>query len=1110
MNLRSTIAFLCALICISVNFVFADDPVVPAPQEPKVAEASREAQDALAGFQLPEGWRAEVFAAEPNVANIVAFTLDRLGRAYVAESFRQNVGVTDNRGHDEEWLRADLSAKTVADRIAYHQRLLGKKGVDECQSQDDRIRLVEDTDGDGIADRSTVYAAGFNRLEDGTGAGVLEYGGSVYYTCIPKLWKFMDKDGDGKSDQRVALHDGYGVRVAFRGHDMHGLILGPDGRVYFSIGDRGYHVTTKEGKTLSDPSSGAVFRCELDGSNLEVFATGLRNPQELAFDQWGNLFTGDNNSDGGDKARWVYVVEGGDTGWRMEYQYIPDRGPFNREKIWHPFHPEQPAYIVPPVENVADGPSGLIYYPGTGLGDKFENAFLLADFRGTPNQSGIRTIRVEPNGAHFKLSGNEKLVWNILATDLALSSDGGLYISDWVDGWNGTGKGRIYRFNAGKDAHAVEIEEVKSLLQGDWSKQSVENLKLMLGHKDQRVRQESQFELVRRSQVDALTQIASNGNTTAIARVHGIWGLGQLARQQPKLRDQVLSPLVALLKDKELQVRAACCLVLGDNRFEKAGAEIAALIGDSEARVAHYAAIACAKLNWKTAFQKAVDLLEKSDNKDPVLRHAAVMALVGTQTSDGQIAMLKKHASSAVRLGAVVALRRMKSTQLESFLGDENSQVVAEAIRAIHDMPVEESLPAIANLLTRDGLDEESAFRCLNAAYRLGEITLVANYAANKSAPERLRVEAIKMLAKWTQPDERDRYLNAWRPIEQRGSKQPTLALSSIAQELIGGSEPIQLATISALVDYRMSGQVDALMSLTSGKTSPKVRSEAMKAISKIDKARAKTLIEPMLADTDWQVSAAALEVLAEIEPARAAAGLSKALQSPELEARQAAWSLARKLSDQEAAKLILEKGVTDYLAGKLAHDEWLDLLEASEGKLSASVAKQLDDQQQKWQEQDAVDAWRWALAGGDAKRGREVFFYKSSVSCLRCHKVGNQGGEVGPALTDLGAKKDARYLLEAIVLPSAKIAEGFESITLVDDVGTLHTGVLKKETDEFVEYMTAEGKLVRVEKETIEDRRKGNSAMPADLTKQLSKKELRDLVAYLVSLKGGDKNEGH
>ena len=160
---------------------------------------------------------------------------------------------------------------------------------------------------------------------------------------------------------------------------MHGLIIGHDGRLYFSIGDRGYNVDTPTGK-LFDPESGAVFRCELDGSNLEVFATGLRNPQELAFDDHGYLFTGDNNSDSGDKARWVNVMEGGDTGWRMMYQYLPDRGPFNRDKIWQPFSAETPAYTIPPIENISDGPSGLNCYPGHRFNGRLSELLLLSRF----------------------------------------------------------------------------------------------------------------------------------------------------------------------------------------------------------------------------------------------------------------------------------------------------------------------------------------------------------------------------------------------------------------------------------------------------------------------------------------------------------------------------------------------------------------------------------------------------------------------------------------------------------------------------------------------------------------------------------------------------------
>ena len=114
--------------------------------------------------------------------------------------------------------------------------------------------------------------------------------------------------------------EGFGVRVCFKGHDLHGITRGPDGRLYFSVGDRGYSVINDQGERLAAPSRGAIFRCDDDGSNFEVYAHGLRNPQEIAFDEYGNLFTFDNTGDFGDKARVVYVLDNSDSGWNADYQ----------------------------------------------------------------------------------------------------------------------------------------------------------------------------------------------------------------------------------------------------------------------------------------------------------------------------------------------------------------------------------------------------------------------------------------------------------------------------------------------------------------------------------------------------------------------------------------------------------------------------------------------------------------------------------------------------------------------------------------------------------------------------------------------------------------------
>ncbi len=498
MNRKPIVCAALALCCLSLLTIPTETAVAqqPTKYEPAIAEASNEGELALQGFQLPDGMRGSLFAAEPLMANPVAFCIDEKGRVYVAETFRQKRGVEDNRSH-MNWLHDDLALETVEQRVEMFKKYLGDK-VGEYAAHHDRIRLLTDSDGDGKADQSTVFADGFNAIEDGTGAGVLARNGEVFYTCIPKLWKLSDNDGDGVADERTGLDHGYGVRVAFRGHDMHGLVMGPDGRLYFSIGDRGYNVKTAEGKHLFRPDTGAVFRCEPDGSNLEVFAYGLRNPQELAFDDFGNLFTGDNNSDSGDQARWVYVVEGGDTGWRMYYQYLNDRGPWNREKLWHPYHEGQAAYIVPPVINIADGPSGLAYYPGVGLPERYQGHFFLCDFRGGPANSGIRSFAVEPDGASFKLVDSHQFLWKILGTDIDFGYDGGVYVSDWVNGWDGLGKGRIYKFTHEAAANDPGVAGTAKLMSDGFDQRSTAELLTLLEHPDRRVRQEAQFALADR------------------------------------------------------------------------------------------------------------------------------------------------------------------------------------------------------------------------------------------------------------------------------------------------------------------------------------------------------------------------------------------------------------------------------------------------------------------------------------------------------------------------------------------------------------------------------------------------------------------------------------
>ena len=136
------------------------------------------------------------------------------------------------------------------------------------------------------------------------------------------------------------------------------------------------------------------------------------------------------------------------------------------------------------------------------------------------------------------------------------------------------------------------------------------------------------------------------------------------------------------------------------------------------------------------------------------------------------------------------------------------------------------------------------------------------------------------------------------------------------------------------------------------------------------------------------------------------------------------------------------------------------------------------------------------------------MFFENTKLSCLRCHKVDRAGGEVGPNLTVIGKEKDRRYLLESICLPNAQVAKGFETAMILNDSGQTFTGIVKSENEDFVDLVQSDGSQVRIPVEEIEARRKGKSSMPDDLIQQMSNRELRDLVAYLASLKVDPRTE--
>lgn len=1105
------------LCCLGLGM--ANAPLAAQDYQPQIAKASNEGKLAIEGFRIPKGMTAKLVAAEPNLANPVAFCIDAKGRFYICETFRQQKGVEDNRNH-MAWLFDDLAAQTVADRLAYFKKHLGEK-VNEYAIEHDRIRLLEDTNGDGVVEKATVFADGFNNIVDGTGAGVLAYRGDVYYTCIPDLWLLKDTNHDGKADERKSLATGFGVRVAFRGHDMHGLVIGPDGRLYFSIGDRGLNVKTKEGKHLVYPDTGAVLRCELDGSNLEVFATGLRNPQELAFDDYGNLFTGDNNSDSGDKARWVYVVPGGESGWRMYYQYLADRGPWNRERMWYPYKSDeettavQPSYIVPPIANIADGPSGLTYYPGVGLPERYQGHFFLCDFRGNAANSGIRSFAVKPKGASFELVDSHQFLWSILATDADFGYDGGLYATDWVEGWNGPGKGRLYKFTDTSSIQAVAGADTSALIKEGFDHRDTKELVKLLEHADKRIRQEAQFALVRKNAVNELLEVARKPGKP-LPRIHAIWGLGQLIRQGNHELAENLAPLLdENVLDSEIRAQAAKvfgeCAGTDDERFEgslRGGglARMLKLLEDPEPRVRFFAALGLGNMGRAQDLKALLGLLDENQDADPMLRHAAVMGLVGIgQRHPDELSKLANHPSRYGRMGVLLAMRRLERPEIASFLDDAEPDLVLEAARAINDVPIEAAQVSLAKLADRPGLSDALLRRIINANYRLGSEEAVRNLvalAAKSSLSETLRLEAMSALEEWDKPTPLDRVTGRWRPLEPRSSETLAEILRPQLAGLFRGSDRIRKAGAELAAKYGIKEVIPVLMELVSNiDCAEATRVAALRALADLKSDQLPKAIEESLGANGPSLRAEARRLLARQDPNKAIPALKSAIESGETLERQSALAVLAKIPGKEAEG-VLSIWLDRLMKNQAPAEIQLDILEAAATRNSSALNQKIVAYQASLSAEDPIAPYRVALAGGNAERGKEIFFGRSEVSCRRCHLVDGSGGEVGPDLSDIGLKQKRDYLLEAIVHPNKQIAKGFESVLILTTAGEVITGVFKSEDEKTLRLMNKDGGIIIISQEDIEERAVGKSGMPEDLVKYLTKSDVRDLVEYLSTLK--------
>ncbi|MDX5337532.1 MAG: HEAT repeat domain-containing protein [Cyclobacteriaceae bacterium] len=1077
---------------------------------------------------LAEGLKLEIWAVDSLVKDPIALQVNDAGDILYSRSPRRNNSEFDIRGH-QSWEIRSIAIQTIEDKRAFLRDELSPERSSEntwladlngdgshdwrdMTLEKNEVYKLRDTDGDGLADWSQLMVQDFNEEVVDVAGGILETEDALYVAAGPDMWRLMDKNGDGIMDEKQSLSHGYGVHIGFGGHGMSGVEMGPDGRIYWGIGDIGFNGKGPDGTEWKYPNRGVIARSNPDGSDFEVFAMGVRNTHEFVFDQYNNLISADNDGDhAGEKERLVYLTNGSDTGWRINWQFGKYRDPDNNtykvwmdEKLFLPRFEGQAAYITPCIQNYVSGPTGMVFNPGAGLGERWRDHFFLVEFVGSPASSGLHAFQLQPNGASFELTKTEKIIGGFLPTGIDFGPDGALYMADWINGWDDKFYGRIWKLTDETAKGWALQQQTAAEIKADYKKLSENDLKSKLAFEDMRIRRKAQFELAKRGKkgFDVFQSVIQD-KSNQLARIHAIVGISQLARLE---KMDYADALVPLLNDSDPEIRAQAAKWLGDIRYTKAADPLIKGLKDENSRVQFFSAEALGRSKEAKAIQPLISLLEANNDEDAYIRHAASLAL----SRIGQvqpIAALSTHSSKAVRMGAVLALRRMESPELAKFLNDSDEYIVTEAARAIHDdFSVPAALPALGAILSTTPFQNEPLIRrAISANQRVGKeenLNHLLAYLAKPNTPEVLRKESLAAIGTWAKPSLVDRVDGRYRgPVTRDAALIRDQVKPVLISQLNSKDESLRLESAKALGKLVVKDSEALLLVKLKSDPSDQVKIQALNALVAMNASNLGEAISQAMKDQAQAVRVAGLGYLAEtsLPTDQKVSLLTDIIRNRTIPEKQTGLLTLGGMEGSQNLP-IWNQLLADFDQGKLPEATWIELEEAITATGSADLKTKFETALDKKAGEEPWKKYSGALAEGNFRAGRTIFFENQTAQCIRCHAYDDMGGNAGPPLDGIGNKLSKEELLIALVEPSKRLAPGYGLITVEMNSGEKITGTLLEDSDSQIKVQIGANEKV-IPKSEVKSSQLAASSMPPMGT-LLSKRDLRNLVTYLSNLR--------
>ena len=1005
-------------------------------------------EKAISTFKVADGLQIELFAAEPMLINPTSIDIDHKGRVWVCEAVNYR-------------------------RINFNRPILRPEG--------DRIQVLIDETGDGKATKAVTFYQGKEIIAP-LGIAVAPYpdgkGQRVYVCQSPDILVFEDKDGDLKADGPPKK-----FLTGFNGfdhdHGVHGINIGPDGKLYFTVGDAGVkNLQAADGKgpkfnsNSTDCRAGTVWRCDMDGKNLELIAHNFRNNYECCVNSFGEIWLSDNDDDGNQQTRICYVMPGGN------YGYNP-RGP--GQSHWHE---EQPGIVHKVLRTGFGSPTGIVFYEGTLLPKKYQGQLLHCD--AGPRE--FRCFHITPKGAGYELE-KELLVtstdnWFRLSA-VRVAPDGSVMLADWYDpgvGGHGMGdwtRGRIYRLTP-KGHKGYKVPEV------------------ILNNEQGRLAALLSPNLATRW--TAIQAVRTARYEDSLEMLESV----QRYNRKVKLSAEELSVLSARMIWLSAEAGLTLELISRPDSLKRTlSTNKIGLSGEGQAL-------------WIRIFYKA----DKHFSHFPLDSADAVFASIAQSHTAlrRELLVSLRHTDPGFVKKWFYALATQYDGQDRFYLAALNIACGTDpkrrdAILADFEKHFPEWNDKVADLVWElrpssmmPGLVKRVADPKLTAAQKARIVDILAA-SDDISAGQSM----LALLAPGNPPAVRDRAmenLKLFLPGKWKGLS-ASKELKSAVDKLLENSDT-RSTGLRLIAEAGMLAESSRVCEIAAIDKSQEIRIEAIRTLGKLPTAQAVKGLE-LFATDDSPLAVEAINALGQqLTP-------GKGKQA------DAALKSLQQLVTADKATAQAKRAALNALAGSQAGTQWLlglrekkelpDSLVADAGKLLRNSPYQglrnkaliLFPAPGRLDPKKLPSIAELARRIGNADKGKHVLAasLKGETQCLRCHTVRGIGGNIGPDLSMIGKKASKENLFESILLPSKAIADQYLQWTIENTAGQKITGLIVEETPTDVTIRDANGKDARFPKADIESRTKSLvSIMPEDIVKGFTEDDLIDVVEYLFTLK--------